>query len=77
MLSNLEYIIKEVNKKIKYINRNIKSVDQNMKEIVGINGMVCPGSNISYTDLVKFYNQNGYPTYDNGYIEDKNIYKEI
>ena len=77
MLSNLDPIIREANKKIRYINRNIKLIYRNIKERVAINGMVCHGSNISYADLVKFYNKNGYPTYHNGQIEDRNRYKEI
>lgn len=77
MLSNIVPILKEVNKKIRYINRNLNYDDLIINEIVAVNGMVCPGSDISYEDLVKFYNKNGYPTYDNRYIKDRNIYKEI
>lgn len=77
MLSNIEPILKKVNKKIRYINRNVVYDDRIMFEIAAVNGMVGPGEDTSYEDLVKFYNQNGYPTYSNGRIENKNIYKEI
>lgn len=77
MLSNIEPIIKKVNKDIRYINKNIEYDDYIINEIVAVNGMICPGSDTTYDDLVKFYNINGYPTYSNGNIENRNIYKEI
>ena len=77
MLSNLETILHKVNKRISYINRNIGNNDCTIKEIVAVNGMLGPGADTTYEDLVKFYNKNGYPTYSNGYIENRHIYKEI
>lgn len=77
MLSNLETILHKVNKRISYRNRNIDNDDRTINEIVAVNGMLGPGEDTTYEDLVKFYNKNGYPTYSNGYIEDRNIYKEI
>ena len=77
MLSNIEPILKKVNKRIRYKNRNIDYYDREMNEIVAVNGMVCPGSDTTYEDLVKFYNQNGYPTYDTKNVKNRNLYKEI
>lgn len=77
MLSNLESILRQVNKKIRHINSNVDYDDCEINEVIAVNGMVCSGDGISYKELVKFYNKNGYPTYHNGYIEDKDIYKEI
>lgn len=77
MLSNLEPILKEVNKKIRHKNRNISYDDRIINEIAAVNGMVCPGSDTSYEGLVKFYNKNGYPTYDSNNMRNRNLYKEI
>lgn len=77
MLSNIESILKEVNKNIRYKNRNIDYDDRDINEIVAVNGMLSPGSDTTYDDLVKFYNKNGYPTYDSDNIKNRNLYKEI
>lgn len=77
MLSNLEPILYKVNKRIRYMNRNIDNDDRIINEIVAVNGTLGPGDNTTFDDLVEFYNNNGYPTYSNGHIENKNIYKEI
>ncbi|WP_270507449.1 hypothetical protein [Paraclostridium sordellii] len=72
VLNSLEDIIKEVNKRIMYKNSMETDSYNHMNKIVGINGMVCPGD-IPYDILVKFYNKNGYETFD----DDRYLYKEI
>lgn len=73
ILSNIEPILKKVNNKIRDINRKSDYYEYTIKEIVAINGIVCPGTDTTFDDLVKFYNNNGYPTHSNGYF----IYKEV
>lgn len=83
LIKHLEELIHEINKRIiSFRDQDGEQLYNRRKPITAINGEVFPGSQISYEDLVGFYNKNGFPTLgrryeDGGFAANRVIYKTI
>ncbi|MEG0181153.1 MAG: hypothetical protein RR898_01470 [Clostridium sp.] len=62
LLKNLRKLVICINKRIEYLNCKMPKNYYEKSPINAITGEVCPGSEISFDDLVDFYNKNGLST---------------